>query len=73
MAKSTYTGIPIYKKIGGHTYEFHSRYRTKADAEKEARYLKAKMKFKVRIIPLPKSLNKGIHSIEKIKYLLYTG
>jgi len=71
--KNTYMGIPTYKKIDGHTYEFHSRYRTKADARREAQFLKSKMKFKTRIIPLPKSLQKGIHELEGVRYLLYVG
>ena len=71
--KSTYMGIPAYKRIGGHSYEYHSRYRTKVDAEREARYLKSKMGYKTRIVTLPKSLQKGIHSLEGVKYLLYVG
>ena len=74
MAKETYMGIPLTKKIDGKTFGFHSRYAEKRYAEREAAFLrqcvftdvspkKGKSRWLVRVVPIDKA---------GAKYAIYT-
>jgi len=64
-----YEGIAEYRQLGGKKYEFHSRYSTKRDAQREAVFLRQNGLFKgVRVVPCPKSP----FTDPKVKWLIYT-
>jgi len=68
MAKETYMGIPIHRTFGGKRYEYHSRYKRKADAKAEAKSLSISGR-NARVIPTPKSVLKYY---PESKWLIYS-
>lgn len=65
----SYQGIAEYRTFGGKKYEYHSKYRTKTDAQKQARFLKGRGFKGVRVVPTPKS---PLISYPEAKWLVYT-
>ena len=73
MKIDTYAGIPLEKRINGKPFYYHSRYRTKRDAEYEATAMRTdyfmhpprrgQARKLVRVVPV----NKG-----EAKYAIYT-
>ncbi len=71
MAKDTFEGIAISRRFGGKVFTFHTRMARKADAEREARFLRASGSA-ARVVLVPKSLLGESKHRGDARYAIYT-